>query len=227
MSAADHLEVSRQHGLFNHHGIDLGDGTIAHFLEGREIIRSSIEEFAKGSQFIVVSHKNSSSKRITLTRAMSRIGEKNYNLLFNNCEHFANWCKTGYHKSPQIDMFFKESLKASDFISNLSPKSLYSGLNLIFRKIIKDKDKILEELEKISKLKIKLEKNLYSILKQAKAANYKNNSNSKIKYIMVAGQTISDQLNLLNNIEHEISQLLKGNKDNEISKSIGYYQEDK
>ena len=65
MSAADHLEVSRKHGRSKHHGIDLGDGTIAHFLEGREIIRSSIEQFAKGSQFIVVSHKNSSSKRIT------------------------------------------------------------------------------------------------------------------------------------------------------------------
>ena len=26
MAVADHLQVPRQHGLFNHHGIDLGDG---------------------------------------------------------------------------------------------------------------------------------------------------------------------------------------------------------
>ena len=38
MAAADHLQVPRQHGLFLHHGIDLGDGTIAHYLEGKEIL---------------------------------------------------------------------------------------------------------------------------------------------------------------------------------------------
>jgi len=30
-----------------------------------------------------------------LDRARSRIGESDYNLLLNNCEHFARWCKTG------------------------------------------------------------------------------------------------------------------------------------
>ena len=29
-----------------------------------------------------------------LERAMSRLGERKYNLLANNCEHFATWCKT-------------------------------------------------------------------------------------------------------------------------------------
>ena len=38
MAAADHLQVPRQHGLFKHHGIDLGDGTVAHYLEGRETV---------------------------------------------------------------------------------------------------------------------------------------------------------------------------------------------
>ena len=39
MVTADHLEVPRQHGLFFHHGIYLGDGTVAHYLEGREILK--------------------------------------------------------------------------------------------------------------------------------------------------------------------------------------------
>ena len=30
-----------------------------------------------------------------LRRARSRIGDTQYNILFNNCEHFARWCKTG------------------------------------------------------------------------------------------------------------------------------------
>ena len=35
-------------------------------------------------------------------RAQSRMGERNYNLLVNNCEHFAVWCKTGISDSKQV-----------------------------------------------------------------------------------------------------------------------------
>ncbi len=38
----------------------------------------------------------------TISRARSRIGESNYNLITNNCEHFALWCKTGISESHQI-----------------------------------------------------------------------------------------------------------------------------
>jgi len=30
-----------------------------------------------------------------------------YNLVFNNCEHFAIWCKTGVHESRQVDKVLK------------------------------------------------------------------------------------------------------------------------
>ena len=39
----------------------------------------------------------------TIQRARSRMGEEQYSLLFNNCEHFAIWCKTGLHESHQVD----------------------------------------------------------------------------------------------------------------------------
>ena len=39
----------------------------------------------------------------TVKRARSRIGERGYNLLLNNCEHFAVWCKTGVEKSEQVE----------------------------------------------------------------------------------------------------------------------------
>jgi len=32
---------------------------------------------------------------------------KKYNLVFNNCEHFAIWCKTGIHESKQVDKIIK------------------------------------------------------------------------------------------------------------------------
>ncbi|MFM8675634.1 MAG: lecithin retinol acyltransferase family protein, partial [Vulcanococcus sp.] len=54
MATADHLQVPRQHGLFQHHGIDLGDGTVAHYLEGRQIQRSPLEDFSRGQSIRVV-----------------------------------------------------------------------------------------------------------------------------------------------------------------------------
>ena len=43
------------------------------------------------------------SPKETVKRARSRLGEKAYNLLFNNCEHFAFWCKYGTSKSVQVE----------------------------------------------------------------------------------------------------------------------------
>jgi hypothetical protein len=105
LAAADHLRVPRQHGLFTHHGIDLGDGTVAHYLEGREILRSPVQEFSRGQPLSVVTYPEGSCspRGVSLRRAMGRIGEQRYNLLFNNCEHFAHWCKTGRHRSAQVE----------------------------------------------------------------------------------------------------------------------------
>lgn len=38
----------------------------------------------------------------TINRAKSKLGDRTYNVILNNCEHFAIWCKTGLHKSEQI-----------------------------------------------------------------------------------------------------------------------------
>lgn len=48
----------------------------------------------------------------TVARARSRLGETNYNLLTNNCEHFAIWCKTGVSESMQISGMFRSLLGA-------------------------------------------------------------------------------------------------------------------
>lgn len=38
----------------------------------------------------------------TIRRAKERLGEEKYNLVTNNCEHFAMWCKTGEAVSGQV-----------------------------------------------------------------------------------------------------------------------------
>jgi len=47
-------------------------------------------------------------------RAKSRLGERAYNLLLNNCEHFAIWCKTGKSESTQVQNFI-------DTIADINP----------------------------------------------------------------------------------------------------------
>lgn len=41
----------------------------------------------------------------TVARAKSKLGEEEYALPFNNCEHFAIWCKTGVHESHQVNLW--------------------------------------------------------------------------------------------------------------------------
>ena len=43
----------------------------------------------------------------TVERAESRLGERDYNIATNNCEHFATWCKTGKSKSSQVEKFLE------------------------------------------------------------------------------------------------------------------------
>lgn len=47
----------------------------------------------------------------TVERAKSRLGEDKYSLVFNNCEHFAIWCKTGVHESHQVNLWLTRIAK--------------------------------------------------------------------------------------------------------------------
>lgn len=59
----------------------------------------------------------------TVKRAYEELGKKGYNLIVNNCEHFAVWCKTGKSKSYQVNIF-------KIAIRNLIKKKALKGPNL-------------------------------------------------------------------------------------------------
>lgn len=63
-----------------------------------------IEDF--GNLFFYIYHESEQSlaPEEVVKRARSRIGEKEYNLLSKNCEHFATWCKTGIAFSRQVEI---------------------------------------------------------------------------------------------------------------------------
>ena len=219
VGTADHLRVPRQHGLFLHHGIDLGDGSVAHYLEGRLILRSSLEDFSGGETVNVVSHQQSSRSGLTLRRAMSRIGEQRYNLLFNNCEHFANWCKTGQHRSAQVENYMHSSSLGALALGQLLPAALLTGLGLLLRQGLINKasrKQAMQGLAQLKKLRTDLLNKLESTLGQAEGwiRGKPNNAamdrhDSRIRSLLLKGQTIADELAAIEDLEAHITTLLQ------------------
>lgn len=105
MAIGDHLSVD--YGLYTHHGIELGENLVIHYGRGLSDIKNakveivSLETFANGKEVKFVDSPCSYSTEEITRRAKSRLGESRYDLLDNNCEHFANWCRSGVATSPQ------------------------------------------------------------------------------------------------------------------------------
>ena len=106
MACGDHIRVKRR--FYWHHGIDCGEGRVIHytgepFHYGQGIVeRTDLETFARGGTVEVVSYQHCALPETVVRRAESRLNESSYDLLDNNCEHFARWCKTGWHESKQV-----------------------------------------------------------------------------------------------------------------------------
>jgi hypothetical protein len=95
-------------GVYQHHGIAYGDHTIIHYSKAAEpatVKRTSFDSFARGNAVYTVHQPVCFVPEMVIERAESRLGEQKYDLFFNNCEHFANWCKTGRSESPQLESF--------------------------------------------------------------------------------------------------------------------------
>ncbi len=94
-------------GAYEHHGIDCGDGSIIHYRKTgtATIARTSLDFFAQGQRVFVKAVSVSYLPDIVVQRAESRLNEQRYDLLTNNCEHFAAWCKTGRSESEQLAGF--------------------------------------------------------------------------------------------------------------------------
>ncbi|MGB5633220.1 MAG: lecithin retinol acyltransferase family protein [Waterburya sp.] len=112
MSKGDCIYVYRNlaqlEGLYKHYGIDCGDGTVIHYRKPSETIeQTSLATFSRGNPVYVAEYSDGFSyiPDVVVQRAKSRLGEQDYNLLFNNCEHFVTWCKTGIVNSKQVKDF--------------------------------------------------------------------------------------------------------------------------
>lgn len=103
-------------GLYFHYGVYVGDGRVVHFSStgdneldaaSADIVETSLEQFAKDDPVSVdMSGKTMYCREEVVRRARAAIGTKlgTYNLLSNNCEHFANWCRCGQLISRQRNL---------------------------------------------------------------------------------------------------------------------------
>ena len=128
MAQGDQIYVFRElanlGGVYEHHGIDFGDGTVVHYRKPSEIIeRTPFDTFSRGNPVYVREYPVGFCfiPQVVIERAESRLGEHKYNLLFNNCEHFASWCKTGIGDSKQIREFIP-------IITKFNTSNLYEPL---------------------------------------------------------------------------------------------------
>ncbi|OQP67261.1 hypothetical protein A3860_02555 [Niastella vici] len=114
---ADAVVVRKENlGIFDHYVIYLGKDRfnqhkfIANYGDGIKFI--SNDEFIKFVRTYVPVKINrftgtETQRSIAVRRALSRLNEKAYNLIINNCEHFANWVQRGLPSSEQVENFGK------------------------------------------------------------------------------------------------------------------------
>ena len=104
-----HLIIKKVAGSYTHHGIGLGNGRVIHYsgLSNNlknigEVEEVSLEDFSLNKEIIVKEHNNRMfDLEEAVIRARLRLGENQYHVLHNNCEHLVEWCINGKHFSQQ------------------------------------------------------------------------------------------------------------------------------
>ena len=149
---------------------------------------------------------------------MSRIGEQKYNLLFNNCEHFANWCKTGRHRSVQMEALFTQASRGSTSLGKMIPSALFQGLRMLLRNGFIDTSsrriaiQALDQLDKakdqlLQKLEVSLEK-IEKWLERNPSSTEMKHENMTPKRLLLAGQQIADEINAIDDLKVKIHNAL-------------------
>lgn len=136
MARGDHIKVRRLGGLYTHHGIDIGDGTVVHF-DGDpfrqidvQVRRATMEEFLMGGHAITVDYAESTlSAELVVEAALAQVGKSGYHLFKNNCEHFAHSCKLGRAHSVQAKRLARVTLgTAATLVVLISTAALSKSL---------------------------------------------------------------------------------------------------
>ncbi|MEQ5184512.1 lecithin retinol acyltransferase family protein [Providencia alcalifaciens] len=133
LKVGDHIYSPRTG--YTHHGIYIGGDKVVHYaglshgLSKDGIQETTLIEFSGEKQLIgVVQHEYSIyTPEEIVNRARQKIGEDDYNVATNNCEHFANWCVTGTKESKQVQSVVKATVNVVNVSYN--GYTIYKYLN--------------------------------------------------------------------------------------------------
>lgn len=104
---ASHLITPRT--LYGHHGIYVGNGRVIHYsglcrgLRRGVVEDVSLESFSHGHGIRLHHDPLRFDRGEVVERVRSRLGERSYRILTNNCEHFCAWATYGESRSTQIE----------------------------------------------------------------------------------------------------------------------------
>ena len=117
LAPGTHLVTSRRGYL--HHGIYIGRGMVVHyaglsgFLRSGPVEEVTMSRFSMGRAVRIIEYSESEySPQEIVQRARSRLGENEYQVFRNNCEHFCNWCISGRSYSTQVESPLASALRA-------------------------------------------------------------------------------------------------------------------
>ncbi|WP_278849085.1 lecithin retinol acyltransferase family protein [Megamonas funiformis] len=196
----DHIRVQRMNGLYAHHGIYVSDEEVIHFTgkdddsildwSKPEVIQTDLSYFLKGGILEVKEYTNEEfadlySPEQIVTYARACLGDKGYNLIFNNCEHFANVCTLGRFRSHQVEKVFTKR-KENDFMSWWSTiKSWFGGSSSGNRTTTNynyEPDKVkIAQIEAEAKIRLaEMETERVELIKQAQMELLRDEAEAKI-----------------------------------------------
>ncbi|MDF3832444.1 lecithin retinol acyltransferase family protein [Cupriavidus basilensis] len=111
---------------YAHHGIYIGAGKVVHYagfagsLHRGPVEEITLDAFAVGQPVSVKANPCARYAGLeAVARACSRLGEDNYRLLTNNCEHFCTWCLFGESRSEQVEACLHHPSRAVHTLANL------------------------------------------------------------------------------------------------------------
>ena len=130
---------------YTHHGIYIGSDKVIHysgfheFAKKGKISLTSLKEFSSNNKIykyntsLIIGDKYPDTEIVK--RAKGRIEEDDYNLLFNNCEHFANWCTHGDDFSMQTSGTVEKNIRMGNYAQagGLTLLDLISPLKSLFK----------------------------------------------------------------------------------------------
>ncbi len=138
MYKGQHLFIKKASGSYTHHGLGIGEDHVIHYsglandiTTAGVIEELTLEEFAQGKEVHIKPHiEREYQADEAIIRAYLRLGETQYHILHNNCEHFVEWCISGRHQSRQSQigkLLYSAGIGARALIGAKNPIGFVAG----------------------------------------------------------------------------------------------------